>query len=768
MPFLGASAWLGGLSGIHLAGSAGNLVAWVIAALLGLMLALAWRRPALRPLVLSGCLVFVAVLADSTFRQQSVSVTPITQFAERGTFVRATAVITSDPRLHEGNYADFVVVRVRLTEVAGRGEFYRLATPVLVMADASWASVRLGSRVELSGQLGLADDAEVAAILRARGSPRVVAEPRGWWQFAERIRSALRASVAYRPADQRALVPALVVGDDAGITKSLSSDFGSTGLTHLLAVSGTNLTLLVGFLLVSARWCGVRGNGLYVVGAIGILGFILLARLEPSVVRAAAMGAVGLIGLGANGRQRGGRALGAAVVAVLLLEPLLADSPGFALSVLATAGIIYLAPVWRDELSLWLPRWLAEAIAVPAAAQLVCTPLVAALSGQVSLVAVAANLLAAPAVGPATVLGLVGGFAGAIWAPLGTIAGTAASWCAGWIVLVARRGADLPTPEFGWGTSVGRLIVLVGLCLMTGFLTTWVLRRWHFTLAITAVVVAVVLTRVPTPGWPPPAWIFAACDVGQGDALVLNAGRGAAVVIDAGPDPGLVDDCLRRLDVAELPLIVLTHFHADHVDGLSGVLRGRRTTLIETTRVLAPADRVRTVEELARQHHIETQLTPYGVTRQIGQVRLQSLWPEPENAAAPGQVARPSVADPNNASVVFIADVDGVRLLLTGDVEPPAQSALARLLGEVEVDVLKVPHHGSRFQDFDFLVGLKPQIAVFSAGADNDYGHPAPETLAQLTSAKATVVRTDTSGDVIVILEDGELMVKSRDFTRQQ
>ena len=166
---------------------------------------------------------------------------------------------------------------------------------------------------------------------------------------------------------------------------------------------------------------------------------VLLARTEPSVLRAAVMGSVGLVAMGVNGRERGTRALGVAIVALLLVDPGLATSIGFALSVLATAGILLLAPGWRDALAQWLPRWAAEAVAVPAAAQLACTPLVAAISGQVSLVAVAANLVVAPAVGPATVLGLSGGLLGLLWTPLGRVAGTLAGWCVAWIVAVARH-----------------------------------------------------------------------------------------------------------------------------------------------------------------------------------------------------------------------------------------------------------------------------------------------------------------------------------------
>lgn len=759
LPLLGLAAWSGALVGLRVDSSPGwwLLLGCGLVALGGVIL-IRWQ-PTTRPMLLIGCGVFVALMAAAALRVEAVQETPIATWAERGAFVRATTIVTTDPAVHHGDHADFVVVRVRLVEAESRGEVVTLAAPVLVMADPSWSLVRLGSKVRFAGQLKVADENGIAALMHVRGSPDTTSPPARWWRQADGVRTALRGSVSHRPADQRALVPALVVGEDAAITDSLAAAFSATGLTHLLAVSGTNLTLLVGFLLWAARWCGVRGRGLYLVGAVGIVGFILLARFEPSVIRAAAMGTVGLIGMGTDGRQRGGRALGVAVISVLLLEPFLADSAGFALSVLATAGIVYLAPIWRDALMTWLPRWLAEAISVPAAAQLACTPLVAVLSSQVSLVAVAANLLAAPAVGPATVLGLLGGFLGVVWMPAGQLAGTVASWCAGWIVLVARRGADLPTPDVAWSTDTVWLVVLIGLTVSAAFAAPWLLRRWWAVTVATGLVLVLVLTQLPTPGWPPAGWVFAACDVGQGDALVLNAGQGEAVVIDAGPDPILVDNCLRRLEVTRVALLVLTHFHADHVDGLAGVLRGRETDQIETTTLLAPEDRASEVSEVARQHDVPTRVMPFGVTRKFGAVRLQPIWPPSPTSA------RVSPAEPNDASVVLLAEVGGVRLLLTGDVEPPAQLQLAQTLGGLEVDVLKVPHHGSRFQDFDLLLGLDPKIAVFSAGSDNNYGHPAPETVAALKEAGTTLGRTDSQGDLLVLLTDGQISVRHREFS---
>ncbi|MDX6360002.1 MAG: competence protein ComEC, partial [Nocardioidaceae bacterium] len=554
--------------------------------------------------------------------------------------------------------------------------------------------------------------------------------------------------------DRRVLVPALVDGDDAGLDPALVDDFRTTGLTHLLAVSGTNLTLVVGFLLVVARWLRVRGRWLYVVGAGGIVGFVLLARAEPSVLRAAAMGTVALVGLGANGADRGTRALGVATVVLLLVDPGLASSVGFGLSALATAGILLLAPAWRDALGRWLPRWLAEAIAVPAAAQLACTPLIAAISGQVSLVAVAANLLAAPAVGPATVLGLIGGALTLVWAPLGRLVATTAGWCVGWIVTVAVHGAAVPTAAIGWGSGPVALAALTGLSLMVALGAPRLLRRRTTGVACAAVLALTVLVRLPTPGWPPDGWLMVMCDVGQGDGLVLNTGLAhTAVVVDAGPDPVLMDRCLSDLDIRRVPLVVLTHFHADHVDGLPGVLSGRRVDAVEVTRLADPPQGVGLVRHAAAAAGLEPIPAPYAQTRRIGDLELEPVWPLPDSptvGAGDGSTA-------NNASVVMLARIRGVTIFLGGDVEPEGQATLAAMLPGLHVDVLKVPHHGSRYQDLPFLQSLRARLALISVGAGNDYGHPAQETVAGLASTGERVLRTDLEGSIAVVERGGRL-----------
>ncbi|WP_238343123.1 ComEC/Rec2 family competence protein [Nocardioides cynanchi] len=752
MPALAAAAWSGAL----LARASGP--GWpALAALLGCgATVVAWRRRGrLAGLtVLAALLVAGAAATSAGVRAARVADNPLAALGRADASVTVVGSVVDDPRLIQGRFAQEVLVRLEVTRVRQGGTTLTLREPLLVFGARSWMGAPLGATVGVSGRLSSSTGGDVAAVLSTSDGPDIRAGPDPWWRASDRIRQALRDSTARLPPDRRVLVPALVDGDDAGLDPALVDDFRTTGLTHLLAVSGTNLTLVVGFVLVVARWLRVRGRWLYVVGAGGIVGFVLLARAEPSVLRAAAMGTVALVGLGSNGRDRGTRALSVATVALLLVDPGLASSVGFALSVLATAGILLLAPGWRDALGSWLPRWLAEAIAVPAAAQLMCTPLIAAISGQVSLVAVAANLLAAPAVGPATVLGLIGGVLTLAWPAPGRLVAGVAGWFVGWIVVVARHGAALPTAAIGWGSGPVALTVLTGLSVGVALGAPHLIRRRTTGVACAAVLVLAVLVRLPTPGWPPDGWVMVMCDVGQGDGLVLNTGvAGTAVVVDAGPDPRLMDRCLTGLGIRRIPLVVLTHFHADHVDGLPGVLSGRRVDAIEVTRLADPPEGVALVRRAAAAAGLTPTVAPYARTRRIGDLELEPLWPLPDSpTVGPGDGSTA-----NNASVVMLARVRGVTILLGGDVEPEGQATLATMLPGLRVDVLKVPHHGSRYQDLPFLQSLRARLALISVGADNDYGHPAAATVAGLAATGERVLRTDLDGSIAVVEHDGRL-----------
>ena len=713
---------------------AGSRMALVVT-LVAVILAAGAGRRVVALAVLS--VAVAAVAASCAWRLTAIEHSPLTRLADDHRLVTLELEIRRDARAFEQHGQESVVVEVLVRRVVYRDLDVRTRDRATAFVDGPADDLVVGRRLTVVGRLAPSDATDESALIDV--VRRGATERAGWWwEASEEVRDGIRTAVARVGDEPRALVPALVDGDDSRISDKVDEDFRRSGLTHLMAVSGTNLTIVLAVVLVVGQASGVRRRGLWVLGAVSIIGFVILARPDPSVVRAAAMGVVGVAALG-YGHRGGIRALSWAIIALLFIDPWLSRSAGFILSVCATAGILLLAPLMVAPLLRWMPRWCALAIAVPLAAQLACTPVIAAISGQVSLVAVVANLLAGPAVAPATVAGLLGGLVALVSAPIGQVIGWVAGACASWILGVGHRAASLEAASLAWHAPWQLLIVLTPL-------VAWLIVRLSARPMVfvgLALGLMIAMWRPPHPGWPPEGWLMVACDVGQGDATVLNAGRGEAVVVDAGPDPVAVDRCLDRLDIHRIRLMVFTHGHADHTDGWSGVTRGRDVDQVAVGPTGGPGEAP----------HVATP----GETFTAGAISAEVLWPPPapRHRAADGSSA-------NNASVVLAVHMDGVRLLLSGDIEPEAQTRLMLQHPDLAADVLKMPHHGSARQSEPFLDAVGAAIVTVSAGVDNDYGHPAAKALSMLRARGAQWWRTDTDGDIAVVLRDGSLLVATQ------
>lgn len=238
------------------------------------------------------------------------------------------------------------------------------------------------------------------------------------------------------------------------------------------------------------------------------------------------------------------------------------------------------------------------------------------------------------------------------------------------------------------------------------------------------------------------------CDVGQGDGFVIaGAGGRDAVVVDTGRSAREIDTCLQDLGIRHIAVLVLTHFHADHVAGLTGVLRGREVDAVLATGLHEPQAQWLGVDRILAEHGLAVQRIDAGARFHIGQGHYTALWPR--RFIRTGTVSSGSVA--NNASVVLDIHAHGLRVLLTGDIEPPAQAAILAERGGF--DLVKIPHHGSPHQHPDFATWANADAAVVSVGEDNEFGHPAASTLEAWQSSGAIVLRTDVHGDIAVVVD---------------
>jgi len=456
------------------------------------------------------------------------------------------------------------------------------------------------------------------------------------------------------------------------------------------------------------------------------------------------MGAIVLLALALGRPARGVPALSLAVVVLLALDPWLARSYGFALSALATAGLLLLAAPLAAAFARWMPHPLALVIAVPLAAQLACQPVLLMLSPALPLWGVVANLLAAPAAPVATVVGLVAcllvGWLPAVAAALVTIAWLPASWIAAVATFFAGLpGASLPWPGGPLGIAALVGLTAVGLVAVLG--PPGRVRRASAMLALIGCLGslgAIVGIRVVQVITRPPDWQVAMCDVGQGDALVLRS-HGRVALVDTGADPQLLEACLDDLGIGTIDLLVLTHFDLDHVGGVDAVLGRVGTALVGP---VGEPDDVLLRDEL-RASGARVVDVVAGASGTLGGLTWRALWP-PARGVEPGNAA--SIA-------LHVTPAPGcgtcLSALLLGDLGEESQLRLRGAERVPPVDVLKVAHHGSADFSEALTADASASVALVGVG-ENDYGHPSPSALDALSASGTTVFRTDLDRLILV------------------
>ncbi len=606
------------------------------------------------------------------------------------------------------------------------------------------------------------------------------------------LRRALAQSLARAvPEPQAALGQALLLGMRDGLPDDVVEEFRETGTSHLLAISGMHVGILLGIALAASQWLLGRRRHLYLLAPLVLIWtYALLSGMSPSAVRATIMGTVYLAAL-ALGRPRAILpALGLAAAAMVAVHPMVLTSVAFQLSFAAMAGIATIArPLGERLIAVMQPGaagrggpnavagFVAYSTAMTVAATLATLPLVVYYFGRVPLVGVPATMLALPALPAVLVSHAAAAFAGAAADWLGVPFGWAAWLASSYVMAVADVFARLPAASI----ETGRASPYLAGASCVALAVAYVLSRPSVSLA--QVVPALGSAAPGQPGaslkWGVAVTLIAAgvvwavalampdgrmrvifADVGQGDATLIVTPSARSVLIDGGPDR----EAAARLVGGALPFwdrsvdaVVLTHPHEDHARGLIEVME--RYDVEHIIHRELPHDGAaygewrRLVEEESATEIEAVQ----GRRFTLDGVLFEVLWP-------PRELLSGTSSDLNNASVVLRVSYGATSFLLPADIHSDAEARLVETTA-IDSDVLKVPHHGSRTSSSpSFLDAVSPAVAVISVDAESQHGHPHAEVVDSLVGrlSAENVILTSESG-TIEFVSDGRTLVVNRE-----
>lgn len=721
---------------------------WHLSAMLGALLAVAaLLRGDRRAWLLVGA---VALVAAGHARIQALDSQPPPALASMTGTHEVIGVVRADAEIRGSNQrVDLGVEAVDRVPLEGG---------VRLRLRVEDTPLRAGERIALTADLRHPEpieDFDYAEYLRDRDIHLVASFPsslerlgevdRGWRGALVDLRRTLVERIERTlPEPSASLAAGVLIGERSSLPEDLDEALRATGTTHLVVVSGQNVALLLGIsvglltALMSRRVASLLALGL-------LPAYVIFVGAEPPLVRAAVM-AVAVVAAGVTGRRTPGWIyLAYAAGLMLALDPALVRDVAFQLSACATAGITVVAPSMRDAI---LSRWPAltspgraavvEMTATATGAALAVLPVQVAAFQVVAPWTVVANVLVAPLY-EATVLvaalaALLGG-AGPLGEVLALVPG---AFIALVEVMAALPAATVPL----------RLPLLAGVVFLAALvaLVAWLHAKRRSPLALEPVrmgaTVTVALAVVAGGLWwsalaPAEAYpSITVLDVGQGLAVVVRD-EDRAVLIDTGPRDESVLDALSSVGVDDLDAVVVTHADIDHAGGLEAVTQRYASAVV----LAEPAAHAALP--------VAASALDIGDRIEVGRVRIEVLAP-------PVATRTSALATDNDGSLVLMVTVGERRVLVTGDIEAPAEEWLVASGMDLSADVLVVPHHGSNTSStLAFLDRVDHAVAVIPVGASNPYGHPHPDVLARYEALPGLIYRTDEHGSV-TFRSDGE------------
>jgi competence protein ComEC len=556
------------------------------------------------------------------------------------------------------------------------------------------------------------------------------------------------------PEPYATLLSSIVFGSRAASTPDeIKESYKRAGVAHLLVASGMHLGILIGvclFIVRSTRlplWLGVL-----ITSAVNFL-YALMTGFGPSILRAAIMAEIMLMGLLVEREKEAYTSLSLAAFIILLFNPRYLFDVGFQLSFAATCSLVYVAPVINERLKAFVPRSLSTVLSVAISPVLVSVPITLFHFSQASLIGILTNILLLPWIGTVVVLGFVSTVLGVVFLPLGELVNGAnliLLWAAHWIIssLASLHFAQIFLPAPGLPLIIGYYVGLAG--------AVEVIRRGRFPrinrfrVAVVALAVVSILFWNAALSSAGKGLTITVLDVGQGDSILIESPSGKRMLVDGGEramGEKVVVPFLRKKGISRLDVVVLTHPHEDHVGGLPAVL-----SKIEVKTVLDPgcvyeSESYRRFLDLIERNKIKYHLARAGQEINLGK-------------AVKGFILHPSLPfleeNVNNWSIVFRLQYGKFSMLFTGDNEMEGEERIMEIFlpSRLASTILKVGHHGSATSTSSpFLEAVDPEAAVISCGKRNKFRHPHKVTLDKLKRVR--LYRTDQNG-AVTITSDGK------------
>ena len=702
-------------------------------------------------------------------------------------WVKIEGVVSGEPDVRD----TYTNLRVAASEIEVDGQERDVKGTVLVRASR-YPRYDYGDELEIEGLLETPpelEDFSYREYLARQGIYSILWRPQITLKNHDQGSAPRRALLAFKRRAQRvialilhepqaALLTGILLGIETGIPADLAKAFSATGTTHIIAISGFNISIIAGLLSRLAQRLFGKRRAMPVALA-GIIVYTILVGASAAVVRAAIMGCLYVIATHYGRQTEALTSLIAAATLMTLLNPQTLWDLGFQLSFAATLGLILYTP----PLQSWFERLLSsalspgtarravevlnEALIVTLAAQITTLPIIVYHFRRLSLVTLLSNFLILSAQPGVMLWGGLATMAGLIWLPLGQVIG----WIA-WLFLTYTIRAVEITASFPYASldlghvSPGLVWLYYGLLAGATLasrqepsrlksLQRRLTDRLSTKVLIAVLITAAILVWVAVASLPDGKLHVVFFDVGEGDAIFIETPRGQQILIDGGPSPTTLISALgRRMPFWDrsLDLVILTHADEDHLAGLIPVLERYRVGRVLDSGYEHVSPMYERWLELIEEKGIPNHLARAGMRVETGDgVELVVLHPGPE-------LMKYTDADANNNSVVIRLFMGQVSFLLSGDIEEAAEGMLVASGQELTSTVLKVPHHGSSTSSSAaFLNAVNPELVVISVGADNRFGHPSPQVLERLEDlvGEERVLRTDEDG-IIEVVTDGE------------